>query len=209
MLPDYISDGRPQPLTREQIKDEDLQFIKSFFGNKSQKVGSLLLWEHALQAALYLSETIETVHEINDDIKLKLYKAALGHDLLEDTSCTSEDLYDQWGPDVLSFVQALTNFKGDDDVKEYTEGLKHVDEAVMLIKLADIYSNVVNSVREFESIDLNWFGSFWLPLLHKYENNLLCRKPIKYPITIAKMLAAISEQRKRLLELYEKVLLGK
>lgn len=196
-------------MTREQIKDEDLQFIKSFFGNQMQKVGSLFLWEHGLQAALYLSETIDTVQEINDDIELKLYQAALGHDLLEDTHCTSEDLLKQWGPEVSSFIQALTNFRGDDDVKEYTESLKHVDEAVMIIKLADIYSNVANSVLEFESIDLNWFGSFWLPLLDKYEKNLLGRKPTKYQRTIVKMIAAISEKKKQLVELYEKASPGK
>lgn len=188
---------------------EDIHFIKSFFREQMQRAGSLFLWEHGLQAAIYLAETIDTVQEISDDIKLKLFQAALGHDLLEDTHCTSDDLLKQWSHDVSSFIQALTNVKGDDDVKEYTERLKYVDEAVLIIKLADIYVNVANTVREFKGIDVNWLGSFWLPLLDKYEKNLFGRTPIKYQRTIKKMIDDISEKKKQLVALYEKASPGK
>ena len=72
----------------------------------------------------------------------------------------------------------------------------------MIVKLADIYANVANTVREFDSIDTNWLKEWWLPLLDKYELNLFSRKPSQYLLTIGKIIEDISEMKKRLMELY-------
>jgi (p)ppGpp synthase/HD superfamily hydrolase len=168
------------------IKDKN--FVRQAF--KKIKTADYSI-EHALNTAKYLKITVGKFTEVNSVILHKILLAAIGHDLLEDTNVTREQIKEIWGLQVLKYIQILTNELGDDNFTHYIENLKKAPEEILLIKFADIYANLANSVRHFNELDKKWIRNFWLPLLANYEKQLFCRKFKKYPQTTNLMIKQI------------------
>ncbi len=167
------------------MSQKDLDFIKKIYQDKTDLSGRLS-FDHARDTAEYLRRQAEKFKEISGrDLRI-LYRAALGHDLLEDTPARPEQIAKIWGADTLKQIRKLTNRQGDSDFSHYLAKLKKSSEETLLIKFADIYSNVRNSAGN-RRLDLKWAKSFWLPLLHKYQKALLSRKFRKYPLTAQPM----------------------
>jgi len=164
---------------------KDLDFIKNIFRDKTDLSGRLS-YDHAWDTAQYLRRQAQKFKEISGRDLRVIYLAALGHDLLEDTSVRPERIAKIWGEDVLKQIRKLTNRQGDDDFSHYLAKLKKSSEETLLIKFADIYSNVRNSAGN-RRLDIRWARSFWLPLLRKYQKQLLTRKFRKYPSTAEAM----------------------
>ena len=78
-----------------------------------------------------------------DVIELKL--AAFGHDLIEDTRVTYNDIKEQLGENVADIIYALTNEKGKNRKEraseKYYEGIRNTPGAVF-VKLCDRIANV-------------------------------------------------------------------
>lgn len=161
---------------------KDLDFIKQYFGDTKDASGRFI-WEHALDTALVLEKFILEQKEVSADKIKYLFLGALGHDLLEDTIIKPDELRRMWGEETFKYIQSLTNVKGDGDFGDYIQNLKIAEEEVLLIKLADILSNIINTTKNFKKIDTNWIKTFWLPLLYKYKTELFVIKFLKYPKT--------------------------
>lgn len=161
---------------------QDIAFVKSFFGTR-RDLSFRLSWKHAAETAHYLKTVAQKTKEIDKALLQKLCRACLGHDLLEDTSASPSSIKKQWGGEVFAMIKEMTNEHGDTDFKDYITRLHKAHEGVLLIKLADIYSNVSHSVEKFERMDVSWLRTFWLPLLKKYQKELLLRNFILYPKT--------------------------
>lgn len=183
---------------RKSVK-KDLQFIKKCFGQKKDASGRYV-WRHAHDAALYLEKIARKYKETDPAMIDKLYLAVLGHDLLEDTKAAKNEIQKKWGKDVLKYIEALTNKKGDTDFSGYIKQLRDAREEVLLVKFADIFSNVSNSVRFFGSFDSHWIKTFWLPLLKDYNQNLFGRKFLLYPRTASAMIKDIQREIRNLLK---------
>lgn len=171
--------------------DEALEFIKKHFGDKKQPSGPLFMWEHALQVARYLTKSLQKTGEIEENRIKTLQYVALGHDLLEDTKCTQEEIANRWGYEVLRYIQLLSNMKGDDDIDEYMETLGTVNEEVFIVKLADIFANVKNSIVNFENSSEDFLLNKWPKFLEDYKN-LFKRKVVSYKNTIRLMINEIT-----------------
>ncbi|MFQ5662098.1 MAG: hypothetical protein ACE5F2_02505 [Candidatus Paceibacteria bacterium] len=169
---------------------KDLDFIKQYFGDTKDASGRLI-WDHALDTALVLEKSILGQGEISLDKTKHLFLGALGHDILEDTAIKPDELQRMWGDKAFKYIQALTNVKGDGDFSDYMQNLKIAEEEVLLIKLADILSNITNTTKNFKKIDIDWIKTFWLPLLLKYKKELFTRKFLKYPKTAGAMIEEI------------------
>jgi (p)ppGpp synthase/HD superfamily hydrolase len=77
-----------------------------------------------------------------------LLTAALLHDTIEDTNTDCDDIIDHFGPEVARWVSALTKEKRlphDDREADYARRLAAADWQVKVIKLADIYDNLMDS----------------------------------------------------------------
>ncbi len=180
---------------------KDIAFIKSFFGAR-RDLSFRLSWRHATETAYYLKTIALRTKEIDKVLLQKLCKACLGHDLLEDTSASESDIKKQWGDEVLTMIKEMTNEHGDMDFKDYITRLHKASEGVLLIKLSDIYSNITNSIKKFDRMDISWIRTFWFPLLKKYQKQLLSRNFIHYPKTGA----TIKKDIKKCIALLEKKL---
>jgi guanosine-3',5'-bis(diphosphate) 3'-pyrophosphohydrolase len=77
-----------------------------------------------------------------------LLTAALLHDTIEDTNTDCDDIIDHFGPEVARWVSALTKEKRlphDEREADYARRLAAADWQVKVIKLADIYDNLMDS----------------------------------------------------------------
>lgn len=179
------------------ISDKDLYFIKKKFAGKKDLSG-ISLWKHAERTAHYFEKTVKKFNEINKHELRDLTLAALGHDLLEDTMIGEEEINKKWGEESLFYIKMLTNFQGDKNFNAYIEKLKKAPEKVLLIKLADIHSNIANSIERFNKFDPWWFKNFWLPLLKRYKKELFNRIFVTYPKTGQNMIGEINIKIKEL-----------
>jgi guanosine-3',5'-bis(diphosphate) 3'-pyrophosphohydrolase len=74
--------------------------------------------------------------------------AALLHDTIEDTTTDGDDIFEEFGPDVLRWVAALTKDKrlpDEERERRYVEALVAGGWQVHLCKLADICDNLIDS----------------------------------------------------------------
>ena len=78
----------------------------------------------------------------------KMLAAALLHDTIEDTATDCDDIIERFGPDVATWVAALTKdmrLPHDDREAAYAKALAEADWQVKALKLADLYDNLADS----------------------------------------------------------------
>lgn len=165
-------------------KASDIQLARQWYGKTKNTTGTLLI-THALEAAEIMSETIKKTDELPAAVEETLYRATLGHDLLEDTPTTPSTIIESWGLTTFKIIQELTNTKGDRDFSDYLASLERASEEVLLVKFADILANLNNTHARLATIDPVWIRNFWLPLLHQYQRRLLSLPFRKYPLAAA------------------------
>lgn len=175
------------------ISKRDLAFVKKACGNSSLRP-SRPLWKHSYDVGLKISQAAQKGGELDLARTNLLIKAALGHDLLEDTKTTQGQIEKRWGKKALTIIKDLSNSQGDKDFREYISKLQKGSEETLLVKFADILSNVSNSVRTFRSLDQGWIKNFWIPLLRRYERAFFKIKFTAYPKTAKYLKQAIEKK---------------
>lgn len=102
---------------------------------------------HLIEVA-YLLATVAKVQDIN------ILNAAILHDVIEDTDATLQEISDLFGARVTGWVAALTDDKTqpkDERKQQVLEHLPTADQAVRLIKLADLCSNVASIPDDWDA----------------------------------------------------------
>ncbi len=179
---------------------QDIAFIRDAFDGKKDATERLSI-DHAIDTAQTLLLVLKQERESSLVVNLQdLWRAALAHDVLEDTKIDQKILQKKWGTAVLTKIEHLTNRQGDSDFSQYLEHLKTVEEESALIKLADITSNVKNSVICINDKNASWMKTFWIPLLESYLHIFRERPFSSFPRTSRKFLAIIQSQTEILKE---------
>jgi hypothetical protein len=88
--------------------------------------------------------------------------AALGHDALEDTPVTADELRPVFGDRGVALVQGMTNPIGDHDHGPYVLQVAAAEEAVRLIKLSDLYDNCTGVAYCLFALGVPWTEEFFL-----------------------------------------------
>jgi len=99
---------------------------------------------HVVRVAMTVSETFGCHDE-------ETLAAALLHDLIEDTTTDYDDLLERFGKGVSDMVAALTKNMWMPEAareKDYDARIARADWRVRLIKLADAYDNLLDSVND-------------------------------------------------------------
>jgi len=104
----------------------------------------LRMVENVADKFMYIMVPKTLLHPGNSDV-IKLKYAAFGHDLIEDTRVTYNDVKEKMGEGVADIIYALTNEKGKNRKErandKYYEGIRNTPGAVF-IKLCDRIANV-------------------------------------------------------------------
>jgi guanosine-3',5'-bis(diphosphate) 3'-pyrophosphohydrolase len=80
----------------------------------------------------------------------RILAAALLHDVIEDTTTDCDDLIETFGPEIARWVAVLTKDKRlPEDQREpaYIRSLCSAEQEVQIIKLADVYDNILDSAH--------------------------------------------------------------
>lgn len=179
-----------------ELQKATLQAQK-WYGTKRSHSGWLIS-DHAIDVANYMDDALNFGGEVSSKVQRQMVLACLGHDLFEDTNVSREIVIKEWGVKAVNLIDGLTNLKGDNDFDDYIRNLAHAKEEILLVKYADILSNLKNSIEKINDMDMDWVRTFWLPLLRRYEAELLPRNFVLYPKTAAYLKKAISEDIKTL-----------
>jgi hypothetical protein len=98
-----------------------------------------------------------------------MQRAALCHDLLEDTAFGESALKEMIGTNAAELVNELTlNFEGR-TIREAVAPVANYSDGAFLIKLADILDNVSKSVFLASHNKKGFYQDFFLPLIEVYQ----------------------------------------
>jgi hypothetical protein len=126
--------------------------------------------------------------------------SALGHDALEDTPVTMEELSAIFGARGLSFIEGMTNRFGDDHPAAYVEQVAAADEGVRLIKLSDLYDNCTSVVFNIGSLGVKWTEDYFLPIVTPMIAAVTETDFPTYPKTAGRLIAMVRASYAQLLE---------
>lgn len=159
-----------------------LALVKEAHAAQSRNNGRVPYWMHVQAVAHVLDFGIARGGEIRYPLRERLYLAALGHDLYEDTKVTRADIERQFGEDVAAWIQGMTN-DGDDDRAAYLARMAAAPEEVRLIKLADVIENTTSVSYAVPDMGIEWVESFFVPIATEMHDLLGKSEFPKYPRT--------------------------
>ncbi len=123
---------------------EDIDFIRNKHGNQIRRFSYSPYYTHPIAVACLVMKYKKS-HKIDE-----LVKAALGHDLLEDTDTSEEEVEVRWGWQVLSLIQELTTNEEEKNKVGKAEYLASKMSTMsswgLVIKLCDRLHNVMDFV---------------------------------------------------------------
>jgi (p)ppGpp synthase/HD superfamily hydrolase len=123
---------------------EDIDFVREKHGNQIRKFSYAPYYTHPISVACLVMK-YKASHKIDH-----LVRAALGHDLFEDTDTTEQEIEERWGWQVLSLIQELTS--NDEEVKAIGKTAYLSNKMVtmsswgLVIKLCDRLHNVMDFI---------------------------------------------------------------
>jgi len=122
-------------------------------------------WHHLDRVSKMLELVLEQEDEGPRDQRETIIVAALGHDALEDTPVTEEEIALAFGDRGLALIHGMTNRLGDDHPTEYVAQVAASEEGVRLIKLSDLYDNCTSVVFNIGSLGVKWTEEYFLPIV--------------------------------------------
>ena len=165
------------------------KYHKTQFRNKN-KVPYI---EHLIGARSILSSVLEITGEITDKTLIEdMLDATLGHDLIEDTDVSEEEIVAASNERVLFWIKELSNPVDDAHTDKYMEQLRNAPEEVRIIKYCDLLENTTSVCYGLEDLGIEWFYDFYKPILKNTTKNLADTEFNKFPETaslLRKMLA--------------------
>lgn len=129
-----------------------------------KRAGDVPTFHHLARVSRVLQITLAETGEGTPEERDAMVIAALGHDALEDTSATADDLRPVFGDRSVVLVQGMTNPLGDHDHGPYIQQVAGAEEAVRLIKLSDLYDNTTSVTHCLFVLGVPWATSFFLPV---------------------------------------------
>lgn len=152
-------------MTYAERRDKALELIKRVHEGQTRADGSVPAWHHLDRVSLLLetvlAESGEGTAEEREDIAL----AGIGHDAVEDTEVTDEELLEAFGERGVRLIDGMTNRLGDDDVAPYVRQVAAAEEGVRLIKLADLYDNCTSVLYTLFVLKPTWAEEWFLPIV--------------------------------------------
>jgi hypothetical protein len=117
---------------------------------------------------------------------------ALGHDLLEDSPITREELRECVGEAGLQFIEEMTNTEGDDHITGYVAQILAASEEARLIKYADLCDNLLHASYQVPLFKSGWMDGFFLPIVDPMREAVGTTSFTAYPKT-AELLRGMAE----------------
>ena len=122
-------------------------------------------WHHVARVAEVLKLALTLGREADAPKIDFLVSSSLGHDLLEDTKTSKDDIVRLFGPAAWELIFGMTNEWGDASPEPYVKKVAASSEEVRLIKLADIYDNYSHAGYTLNLLGSDWANNYFLPIV--------------------------------------------
>lgn len=138
--------------------------------------------EHLIGVKSILSSVLEITGECADKTLFNdMLDAALGHDLIEDTDITKDEIIKVSNERVLHLIEELSNPIDDAHTDEYMGQLSNASEEARIIKYCDLLENTTSVCYGLRDLGIDWFYDFYEPILKRTTDNLANTEFINYP----------------------------
>ena len=142
-----------------------IKLAKEYYKDKTDGSGNLI-FDHCFRVSTKLYELLKNAN-LKPEEKENIVIVGLFHDLIEDTPVRKKEIL-FFGKKFFDYTSQMTiNF--DKGIKNAVKLLYKIDEKVFLIKLADIFDNVIKSFFVIRKNSFQWYYKFFIPLLHEYQ----------------------------------------
>lgn len=177
--------------------------VKEYHKTQYRNKNKVPYIEHLIGVKSILSSVLEITGECTDEVLLKdMLDAALGHDLIEDTNISKEEIIETSSERALHLIEELSNPVDDAHTDEYMKQLVNASEEARIIKYCDLLENTTSVSYGLQDLGIDWFYNFYEPILKRTTDNLANTNFVKYPKT-ANLLITTLKISKDLL--YEKL----
>lgn len=156
------------------------------------RAGGVPAWHHLARVSQTLATLLQRTKEGTRSEREHIIVAALGHDVLEDTAATERDVVAVFGDRSTELVRGMTNTWGDDHTKPYERQIVQSEEAVRLIKLADLYDNYTSVTHHVRELGTTWTKTWFLPIVAPMYRAVSKTKFVVYPNTAGMLIAMVS-----------------
>ena len=159
------------------------KYHKDQFRNKTEQMPPKIKYlDHLIGVKSILSTAIKHCGECTDEKLLQdMFDAALGHDLLEDTDVSNEEIVTAANERVLQYIFELTNPVDDAHTDEYMKKLSTASEEARLIKYADLIENTSSVCYNLHILGNKWVREFYFPIVYPTVSVLEKSLFKKYP----------------------------
>ena len=164
----------------------DLIRIKhaSQYRNPVEGMEAVPYTEHLYGVASIVSSVLDITGEITDEsLRQDIFYAALGHDLLEDTDATDEEIVSASSSRALAINKELTNPADDSHRDGYMTQISSATEAARIVKYADLIENTMSVAYNLRILEKEWLDNIYLPILNKTTQVLKDTEFNAYPKT--------------------------
>jgi len=147
-------------------------FVKEAHKDQQYKNG-VAYFHHLVRVSNLLAYFLDQNNEGSKEDRKKIVLAGLMHDLLEDTSVKEDKLRKKYNDKIVEMIVGMTNVKGDDNTQDYLIQIENSREEVRLIKLADLFDNMITGSRTIKENGLGWTKDFLIPICFKMSTIVL------------------------------------
>lgn len=162
-------------------------FVAAIHAGQTRADGSVPAWYHLARVSFVLERVLAETGEGTAEEREAIALAALGHDSLEDTDVEPKELEKRFGARGLQLIEGMTNRLGDDDHGPYVRQVAAAEEAVRLIKLADLYDNLTGVTYDLFVLGSKWTDEWFRPIVEPMIETVLPTAFTTYPRTAERL----------------------
>lgn len=166
-------------MQQNKVFQQALRFVKQKHRGQF-RAGEVPAWHHLLRVSYLLDFVLKQTGEGNSKERFIISLSALGHDLLEDTNAKEDEIRSIFGESCLELILGTTNRWGDKKQTPYVRQVVLAEEAVRLIKLADLYDNISNTTYSLYILGRKWTTSYFLPIVLPMRRAIIKTKFYRY-----------------------------
>jgi len=150
----------------EEKKTAAVELIKRIHAGQTRSGGRVPAWYHMARVSRILELVLlDDAKEGTAEERESIILAGLGHDSLEDTDVTEAELERYFGSRGLAMIKGMTNPRDDSDHSLYIRQVAGAEEAVRLVKFADLIENCASVAYSLDIMGVEWTRSFFLPIV--------------------------------------------
>ncbi|MBI2099584.1 HD domain-containing protein [Candidatus Uhrbacteria bacterium] len=186
-----------------QKREDALNFIKKIHTGQF-RANKTPVWHHLDRVSKLLEIIMSETNEGDEKEREIICLAGLGHDSLEDTEVSEEELKAYFGEQGLELILGMTNRFGDNHPEPYVKQICESNEGVRLIKLSDLQENCASVIYTIKELGAKWTDEFFLPIVTPMIGAIIKTEFQTYPQSAERLKNMVSASYALLLNEREK-----